>query len=833
MNVRSVSFQPRSTLSILLLTIDLQAWAVSLPPGSSATVNAGDPVTNWFLDAATLTVTPGGQTLDILTQPGSRVTLTGATVSGGARRALVLTESTGTVTDSTLSSTADAGLSVVRGVGAVAPGSTAVVTNSVITAAGRGLNVSGGSTASVANSRITGAGAVGGSIAGDGLGISLVGGEASLMGSQATGSNRAAGLFSNTTNSVTPRLVLDNSSLTSGSGSGILVANIGTPPMSATIEINNGSTVMAGNGVLLEVGLPGSQTAPGTTTQLTISDSDLTGDIRALPESVVDIRLRASATLTGNLNNIASLDMDASQLTGTLSQPSGTSTPVTLTNASQFNGTMINIGGLTLNNSLMTGTLTQDAQTPADVTLSNASRLNGTVSGAHSMTLDNSSSFDMANDSSVGALTLNGGIVNLGGGNGSFRTLTASSLAGSGTFALGTDLAGHLSDLVNITGDASGSHTLNIKNTGVEPAQDDHAQQVVHTGSGTARFAVPGGQVDVGTFVYGLEQRGTDWYLVQATTGNPGNPEEPDEPIITPGTEAVIGLFSAAPTVWYGELSTLRSRMGELRNGHEQGGFWARTYGNKYKVSADDQVDYQQTQQGISLGADKSISSQGKWLVGVMGGYSNSELDMRRGTNGRVNSYYLGFYSTWIADEGYYVDALLKANRFENKADVRMSDGSKTKGDYDNYGVGGSIEAGRHFALSDGWFIEPYVQASALWVSGEDYDLDNGLEAKSNKADSLLAKVGTHAGKTIALKSGGFVQPYVKVAAAHEFARSNEVRVNRTTFNDDLSGSRGELGAGIAAQISDALQVHADIDYSNGKNIEQPWGVNIGLRYVW
>jgi len=164
---------------------------------------------------------------------------------------------------------------------------------------------------------------------------------------------------------------------------------------------------------------------------------------------------------------------------------------------------------------------------------------------------------------------------------------------------------------------------------------------------------------------------------------------------------------------------------------------------------------------------------------------------------------------------------------------VRMNDGEKATGDYDNYGIGGSVEAGRHIQLEDGWFIEPYAQVAALWVQGERYGLDNGMQASNNTANSLLGKLGTHVGRTFPLAAGGFVQPYVKVAAVHEFARNNKVKINETTFHDDLSGGRGEVGAGVAVQMTDALQVHADFDYSNGKNIEQPWGANVGIRYSW
>ena len=274
--------------------------------------------------------------------------------------------------------------------------------------------------------------------------------------------------------------------------------------------------------------------------------------------------------------------------------------------------------------------------------------------------------------------------------------------------------------------------------------------------------------------------------------------------------------------------------MGELRNGNDQGGAWARTYGNKYRISATDQVDYTQTQSGVSFGIDTPVSrTDGQWLVGLMGGYSESALNLQQGSNGRVQSYYLGLYSTWLSTSGYYVDALVKANRFQNKADVRMSDGEKSRGDYQNYGVGGSVEVGKHIKFAKDWFVEPFAQVSALWVQGEDYRLDNGLQARSNKADSFVAKAGAHLGKNIPLGGAGFAQPYVKVALAHEFARNNEVTVNRTTFNDDLSGSRGEVGAGLAIQLNDMLQLHADVDYSNGNHIEQPWGVNVGLRYQW
>ncbi|WP_422403934.1 autotransporter outer membrane beta-barrel domain-containing protein [Pseudomonas sp. GZD-209] len=762
------------------------ASAANLPPGGSAIVAPGTPAESWLLNSATLTVQPGGQTLQITANPGSQVTLDGATVNGGNARALALSSSQATIRDSTLTSTGNIGLSLTGGLAANSPGSSAVVQNSTITGIGRGLNVSGGSSATLVGSTVTGTGTGTGGVAGDGLGISLVGGEAILQDSTATGSNRGAGLFANSVGGNTqPHLVLDHSSLASQTGSAIVVSNLNAPAMLARIEIRNGSTLSAANGTLVEIGLP--DDGPGTLTQASVSidASSLQGDVRASNGAIADVALTNGAALTGNMIDVTSLSLDASRMTGDVRSSSA--------------GTAIR--------------------------LTNQANLTGSVNTAQSTLVASGSRFDMVNDSHVGALTLDGGTVSLRGGNGAFRTLTATQLAGAGTFVLGTDLAQVAGDLVNIEGQAQGTHGLLIANTGAEPAAGAAPLRVVHTQGGDARFSVlsSNGRVDVGTFSYGLEQRDTDWYLVQGGT-----------PVISSSTQTAIALFSAAPTVWYGELSTLRSRMGELRSGYGQGGFWARSYGNKYRVAAADQVHYAQNQQGVSFGVDTPLPSQGGlWLLGVMAGYSDSQLDMRLGSNGRVASYYLGVYSTWLADNGYYVDAVLKANRFQNSSDVRMSDGRKAKGEYSNHGIGASVEVGKHFKLDDGWFVEPYAQGSALWVDGASYSLDNGMRASTRNADSLLAKAGSHVGRTFALADGGFVQPYVKAAYAHEFARDNQVRVNDTRFANDLSGSRIELGAGVNAQLTDVLQVQAGFDYMKGERIEQPWGVNLGVRYNW
>lgn len=472
-------------------------------------------------------------------------------------------------------------------------------------------------------------------------------------------------------------------------------------------------------------------------------------------------------------------------------------------------------------NTDLTGDIQIDADSTTAITLQDNARLTGTMAGVSSLAVDSGALWRMTQSASVGTLSMDGGRIDLGGTSGAFRELTLGSLAGSGTFGLVTDLAAGQGDKLVITGQATGNHLLAIQNTGTDVGEGQDPLTVVKTAGGDARFAALGGQIDLGTFVYDLKQTGDDWQLVQ----RPGN-------VVTPGTASVLGLFSAAPSVWYGELSTLRSRMGELRMGNAEGGLWTRAYGNKYNLSAGGGVAYQQQQSGVSLGADAPLTVQnGTALIGAMVGYSQSDLNLQGGTSGQVDSFYMGVYGTWLDDDGYYVDALAKLNRFQNSSDVRMSDGTRSSGEYKNHGVGMSLEAGRRIAVSETVAVTPFAQVSALKVQGEGYSLDNGMKARSNHADSLLGKAGAKVSQTIELSTGGTVEYYAKAALAHEFASNNQVKVNGNRFTNDLSGSRGEIGVGLAAQMSDRLQLHTEFDYAKGRNLEQPWGVNVGLRY--
>lgn len=488
------------------------------------------------------------------------------------------------------------------------------------------------------------------------------------------------------------------------------------------------------------------------------------------------------------------------------------------------NGHLLEVKGnstanMRVENSRLQGDVIVESGSQAHLKLNDRASLIGRMENVSSLEVGDESLWIMTGHSQVGDLRLADGVVKFGDDDAFYR-LDLERLSGQGTFAMGTDFARGLTDFLNISGEATGHHGLLLASSGAEPGNPG-AVHIVHTGGGDAQFELLGGAVDVGAWSYGLKQEGNDWFL------------DPNNRTVSPGTRSVLALFNTAPTVWYGEMTSLRSRMGDLRYSGVEAGGWLRAYGNKYEISGGDGGAYDQNQRGFSLGADTPVGD-GQWLLGVMAGHSTSDLDLSRGTSGTVQSYYAGLYATWLDEEsGYYLDGVVKANRLNNNAKVGLSDGKQSKGNYSTNALGASVEVGRHIKLDDDFFVEPFAQASVVTVQGKSYRLDNGLKAKNDHTDSVLGKLGVTVGRDFVLDDGSVLQPYLRAGVAHEFVKNNKVMVNNQTFDNNLSGSRIEVGAGFSVSLSQNLQVHADFDYGQGKHVDQPWGANVGVRYNW
>ncbi len=632
---------------------------------------------------------------------------------------------------------------------------------------------------------------------------------------------------------------INNSTITNKSGVGISAGRNTLIPSGSTYNVT-GSTVTGSTNGAIGSGF----------SQFNFINSD----VLATDESGVGVLLLgAGATASGSRiiggqngvelsyewadTNSSSLVLDNSYVEGrngaairiTGDEDVGTNADIQVRNGSSLigrNGNLLEVSGgstanMNVDSSSLFGDVVVEEGSHAKVQLNNGAWLTGQLKNVAELSVNEASKWVLVGNSTVDALKMGGGAVEFGAPD-AFYQLDVKSLDGNGTFIMHTDFSTNQTDFLNVQGKAEGNHSLLLAATGSELAKGEPIK-VVHTEGGDAQFALAGGTVDIGAFDYGLKKEGTDWLLDPSRRGT------------STTAHSVLALFNSAPTVLYGEMSILRTRMGELRFSEGAGnGMWMRSYGNKFDVAANNNgAGYTQNQKGFTIGADAPLSSgDGQWIAGMMAGHSVSDLSLNRGSSGEVKSYYVGGYATWMdAESGLYFDGVAKLNRLHTDNNVTMSDGKKAKGNYAQNAVGASAEFGRHIKLDDGFFVEPYGQLSATITQAQSYDLTNGLHAKGDRSSSVVGKLGVTAGKNIQLDSGGILQPYLRTAVAHEFDQSNKVFINDQSFNNDLSGSRIELAAGVAMTVSENVKLHADIETSQGKKIDQPWGVNFGVRY--
>lgn len=166
-------------------------------------------------------------------------------------------------------------------------------------------------------------------------------------------------------------------------------------------------------------------------------------------------------------------------------------------------------GGLaTMNvdNSRLNGNVVVDDASTAHLNLQNNAELTGQLQNVSSLSVGATSNWNMTGDSQVCALNMAGGTVTMGAGD-AFYQLNLNTLAGDGTFVMGTDFAQGKTDFINVTGEATGNHSLLLSASGAEPVNPDQVR-VVHTGGGDARFSLANGPVDVGAFAYDLKKKG-------------------------------------------------------------------------------------------------------------------------------------------------------------------------------------------------------------------------------------------------------------------------------------------------------------------------------------
>lgn len=137
----------------------------------------------------------------------------------------------------------------------------------------------------------------------------------------------------------------------------------------------------------------------------------------------------------------------------------------------------------------------------------------------------------------------NNGIVSF---NNNYGTLNIKNATGTGTFNM--RVAGMTGDFLNITDAVTGQFKVAVADTGTDINRTSEGYHLIHAnGSVSNSFQLVNGAVDLGAYRYYLNQQGDDWILSTRAAPTASN-----------STKAVMAMSNVLPSVWDGELMTLR-----------------------------------------------------------------------------------------------------------------------------------------------------------------------------------------------------------------------------------------------------------------------------------
>ncbi|KLG02932.1 hypothetical protein YA49_21170 [Enterobacter cloacae subsp. cloacae] len=469
---------------------------------------------------------------------------------------------------------------------------------------------------------------------------------------------------------------------------------------------------------------------------------------------------------------------------------------------------------LTLNASRASGAIRAEEGAVVDVALANGSFLSGAMANVNSLSLDNSSLYEMTSNSDINALSMAGGTVKFAAGE-AYGTLTLGTLSGSGHFMMNADVLTGKADLLDITDTATGKHTLHVVATGREASSD--ALTLVRTGAGDAEFTLNGGRLDVGAWQQTLVRNGNNWELVQAGS-------------TSASTDAMLSMASAPQFIHENELNVLRSRLDDTR-AQPQSGIWGTVLHGRSDIDGAWGSAYRLEQNGMMLGGDKVTSlNAGELTTGAWLSQSTGQVKHARGGQSRVTSYGGGLYATLNSSNGWYTSGSAQINHFSNKLSARMSDGGTARTDWNSWGYGLGLEAGRHIALSDATRLTPFAGLDGWMTPSESVKLNNGMMAETGDGRSLQAQAGLRV--TTRLEAGEMqVMPYATASLSQGLVKNGSTRINETyDFTNDFTGTGGKFTGGFSVMITPSTQVWLDASYAKSEHVESPVVGNVGLR---
>ena len=489
---------------------------------------------------------------------------------------------------------------------------------------------------------------------------------------------------------------------------------------------------------------------------------------------------------------------------------------------------------LTFNNSTVSGGTTTDSNSVLNLNLNNSNWTTKAFTDEDGV----------VQTTSLTNLALNNGVVNLANDNYQ-GIIIRGNLTGSGTFNLNTNIAENKSNKIVVKGTAEGNHKIGVTNQGANVANGKVT--LVETNGGNAAFSLtnPNNRVDLGAYQYFLTKEGNNWVLAHSknavtptSPAAPVTPVTPNKPVMTPNkpvatpttpvlpstpllsdlANAQVSLRQAQLLLVEDDLSGIHQRLGEVKNG-EKGNVWVRNMNSRQKLAAlstgeSETSGFKQNVHSLQVGADSAVTDNLR--VGGFVGRSQANVDFSGYYgDGKVRSNSVGLYAAYLADNGIYVDNIVKYSRLHANSD------HTEKRHYNAYTI--SSELGKRFSLANDWTITPQAQLAWTHISSQENE---------DSLSSVYSRIGLRVAKGFALSNGWNLQPYAEVNAITSKNRSSKIHYKDGAL--DVASSRGRFESAVGFNAGFANhRFGLEVSRADGKNFDKPYAIQAVYRYQW
>ena len=266
------------------------------------------------------------------------------------------------------------------------------------------------------------------------------------------------------------------------------------------------------------------------------------------------------------------------------------------------------------------------------------------------------------------------------------------------------------------------------------------------------------------------------------------------------------------------DLSGIHQRLGEVKNG-EKGNVWVRNVNSRQKLAAlstgeSETLGFKQNVHSLQVGADAAVTDNLR--VGGFVGRSQANVDFNgHYGDGKVRSNSLGLYAAYLADNGIYVDNIVKYSR------LHANSNHTEKRHYNAYTI--SSELGKRFTLANDWTITPQAQLAWTHISSQENE---------DSLSSVYSRIGLRIAKGFALSNGWNLQPYAEVNAITSKNRSSKIHYGKDALDVASSRGRFESAVGLNAGFANH-RFGLEVSRADGKNFDKPYAIQAVYRYQW